>query len=494
MGKNNVVVVVVAVLAGLLVGALAMYWLRGDAPSAGSNEPKILYYRNPMGSGHTSDKPMKDEMGMDYIPVYEKEQGAGASSQEPGLVTINPTVVQNIGVRTAPVTKGAIKAQIVANGVLALDESRTTTVTAKVDGYVEKLHVTSVGQVVKEGDPLFEMYSPDLVALLEEYLAALRYQESLPATASQTLHRNATDLVVSAHKRIQLIGLIRPQIAKIQSDRGVPRAITFFATHNGVILKKNVLEGGYVSAGTELFTLADLSEVWVLADVYALDFGALRPGQRASVTVQGIPGRTFNGRVDFIYPTMESQSRTVKVRIALPNPQRVLRPDMFASVAIQTGNNAQSLLVPKSAVLRTGKRDLVILALGEGRFRPQQVQLGAETPDHYAVQAGVKEGDIVVTSAQFLIDSESRIGEAVQKLNDAPANDPPPAEPMPPAALPSPRTQPPATTRQPARKSAPAADETPAPGASSTPEPAPAPKSEAGTAPDSSAPADAHAH
>ena len=488
MGKNNVLVVVVAVLAGLLVGALAMYWLRGDAPSARSNEPKILYYRNPMGSGHTSDKPMKDEMGMDYIPVYENQQGAGAPPQEPGLVTINPTVVQNIGVRTAPVTKGAIKAQIVANGVLALDESRTTTVTAKVDGYVEKLHVASVGHVVKEGDPLFDMYSPDLVALLEEYLAALRYQESLPATASQTLHRNATDLVVAAHKRIQAIGLIRPQIAKIQSDRGVPRSITFFAAHNGVVLKKNVLEGGFVSAGTELFTLADLSEVWVLADVYAQDFGALRPGQRATVTVQGIPGKTFSGRVDFIYPTMESQSRTVKVRIALLNPQRILRPDMFASVTIQTGSSAQSLLVPKSAVLRTGKRDLVILALGQGRFRPQQVQLGPDTPDHYAVQSGVKEGDIVVTSAQFLLDSESRIGEAVQKLNDAAPSDASPADSShdhaPPPAPPKPAPRSSASKAQkPGTKSAPAATtETPVPAPEQTP-----------PSPDA-APADAHVH
>lgn len=440
--KKTIIVVAMALVVGLVLGIAGMRWWQKNSATDAGSERKVLYYKNPMGSGHVSATPMKDEMGMDYIPVYE---GEGASQAEPaGTVSISPTVVQNIGVRTAPVTQGKVATEVVANGVIALDETRTTTVTTKVDGYVEKLYVTAVGKTVNKGDPLFDLYSPDLAALLEEFLAALRYQESIPATASPAVHRNATELVVAAHSRLQLLGLAREQIAQIQAQRSAPRAITFYANSGGVVLKKNVLQGGYVAAATELFTLADLSAVWVLAEVYAQDFAALRVGQRAKVTVQGIPGRTYEGRIDFIYPTMDTQTRTVKVRVALPNPQGILRPDMYVSVAITSGASENKILVPKSAVLRTGKQDLVIVALGEGRFRPQQVRLGGEGGENYIVASGLKLGDTVVTSAQFLLDSESKINEAVQKLSEqAPAAAPINGPSNPTISAPIPSAQPP---------------------------------------------------
>lgn len=406
--------IVVAVLAGLVVGASLTYQLVDGKPKeTATPERNVLYYRNPMGTGHLSDKPMKDEMGMDYIPVYADEPGAVA---EAGVIRIDPAMAQNIGVRTAAVTKGSLASEISANGVLALDEAGVGIVTARVNGYIEKLHVAVVGQKIREGEPLFELHSPDLIAALEEYLSAVRYQESLPLGGHQTLHRNATDMVVGAHKRLELLGLDRSQIRQVQAQGGVPRVIAINATQNGIVLKKTATEGGYVTPGMELFTIADLSRLWVLADVYAADFAAVRPGQTAIVEIQGLPGRTFRGKVDFIYPTLAAETRTAKVRIVLDNRQGMLRPDMYASVTIQGAAQKPRLLVPKSAVLRTGKQDLVIVAAGANRYRPQPVRLGGETREHYAVLDGVKEGDSVVTSAQFLLDSESRIQEAVNKM------------------------------------------------------------------------------
>lgn len=403
-----------AALGGSIVGGAIAYRVLDSQPAreSAAAERKVLYYRNPMGTGHISDKPMKDEMGMDYVPVYADD---GAAAQGDGI-RIDPGMAHNIGVRTAKVTKGNIAGEIAANGVLALNEAGVGIVTAKAGGYIEKLYVSAVGQKIKAGDPLFDIYSPELIAAFEEYLSAVRYQDSLSLGGQQMQHRNATDLVVGAHKRLELLGINKNQLRRVQAENAVPRLITLHATQDGVVLKKNVIEGAYIAPGTELFTIADLSRLWVLADVYAADFAVIRPGQRAAVQVQGLPGKTFSGKVDFIYPTLAAETRTAKVRIVLDNAQGLLRPDMFASVIIQGGTQKAQLLVPKSAVLRTGKQDVVMVASGHNRFRPQPVRLGAEGREHYAVLRGVKEGDEVVTSAQFLLDSESRVQEAVDKM------------------------------------------------------------------------------
>ena len=408
------ILVAVAALGGSIVGGAIAYRVLDVEPArdSASAEPKVLYYRNPMGTGHVSDKPMKDEMGMDYVPIYADDDTAVQGNG----IRIDPGMAQNIGVRTAKVIKGNIAGEIAANGVLALNEAGVGMVTAKAGGYIEKLYVSAVGRKIKVGDPLFDIYSPDLIAAFEEYLSAVRYQDSLPLGGQQMQHRNATDLVVGAHKRLELLGITKNQLRQVQAENAVPRLITLHAAQDGVVLKKNVIEGAYIAPGTELFTIADLSQLWVLADVYAADFAAIRPGQRATVQVQGLPGKTFTGRVDFIYPTLAAETRTAKVRIVLDNAQGLLRPDMFASVIVQGGTQKAQLLVPKSAVLRTGKQDVVMVASGDNRFRPQPVRLGAEGREHYAVLGGVKEGDEVVTSAQFLLDSESRLQEAVDKM------------------------------------------------------------------------------
>lgn len=404
---------VLAIVVVLFAVGILLYATLGAYETAPA-ERKVLYYKNPMGSGHVTDKPMKDEMGMDYIPVYADELTRAAET-DPGLVAIDPALVQTIGVRTAKVSKGKLGGEISASGVVALNETASTTVTSKVAGYIEKLHVTAVGQKVTSESPLFDLYSPDLDALLQEYLSALRYQDSLPGDAPAALTRNATELTVATQMRLESLGLRKTQLKQMASQGGVPRLITFYSPQTGTVLKKNVQEGGFVPAGTELFVLADLSKLWVLADVHTQDYAALRVGSRARVDIQGMPEKTFEGRVDFIYPTVDPQTRVAKVRIVLPNPKGLLRPEMFAQVRIQGPAQIQ-LILPKSAVLRSGARDWVILALGDGRFRPQPIKLGAESGEHYAVLSGLKEGETVVTSAQFLLDSESRLQEAMYKL------------------------------------------------------------------------------
>ena len=412
--KEKPAIVWPALIILLLIG-IASWYASQVGNEATPSERKVLYYKNPMGSGHVSDKPMKDEMGMDYIPVYADEL-TRPTEADPGLVALDPALVQTIGVRTAKVSKGKIGGEISATGVVALNETASTTVTSKVAGYIEKLHVTAVGQHVTSESPLFDLYSPDLDALLQEYLSALRYQASLPGDAATALTRNATELTVATQMRLESLGLRKTQMKQMAAQGGVPRLVTFYSPQTGTVLKKNVQEGGFVPAGTELFVLADLSQLWVLADVYTQDYAALRVGSRARVDVQGMPEKTFDGRVDFIYPTVDPQTRVAKVRIVLPNPKGLLRPDMFAQVKIQGPIQVQ-LMLPKSAVLRSGARDWVILALGEGRFRPQPIKLGAESGEHYAVLSGLKEGETVVTSAQFLLDSESRLQEAMHKLS-----------------------------------------------------------------------------
>ena len=411
--KPGIVWPALVIVAVLGVGSL--WYMSQGGREAPPTERKVLYYKNPMGSGHVSDKPMKDEMGMDYIPVYADEL-TRPTEADPGLVALDPALVQTIGVRIAKVSQGKIGGEISASGVVALNEMASTTITSKVAGYIEKLHVTAVGQRVTSESPLFDLYSPDLDALLQEYLSALRYQSSLPGDAAATQHRTATELMVATQMRLESLGLRKTQLKQMAAEGGVQRLITFYSPQTGTVLKKNVQEGGFVPAGTELFVLADLSQLWVLADVYTQDYAALRVGSRARIDIQGMPEKTLDGRVDFIYPTVDPQTRVAKVRIVLPNPKGLLRPDMFAQVKIQ-GPVQTQLMLPKSAVLRSGARDWVILALGDGRFRPQPVKLGAESGEHYAVLSGVNEGETVVTSAQFLLDSESRLQEAMHKLS-----------------------------------------------------------------------------
>ncbi len=380
-------------------------------------ERKILYYKNPMGSGHVSTTPMQDEMGMDYIPVYSEPTAAKVLTPA-DVVTISPRTAQNIGLRIAPVSIGSLKSEVALNGALAIDETRVTAVTNKVEGYIEKLYINAVGQTVHSGAPIYDIYSPSLMAMIEELHAAVRYQQSIPPTAPQMVQSNAAELIAAAHNRLQSMGLQRPQVVQLQALREVPRVMTIHASAQGIVLKKNITEGTFAPASTELFTLGDLSSLWIIAPVYEQELGKIHLGQSATVTLTAFPGRVFHAKVDFIYPTLDEQNRTAKVRFKIANTERVLRPGMVAKLALATGTQQIQLLIPREAVLRSGNRDLVILSLGEGRFKPQPISVAGTDSEHYAISHGLKSGDTVVTSAQFLLDSESNLQTVVNQLTE----------------------------------------------------------------------------
>jgi Cu(I)/Ag(I) efflux system membrane fusion protein len=380
------------------------------APPAPAGERKILYYRNPMGLPDTSPVPKKDSMGMDYIPVYANE-GSGAV---PGTVAISPERIQMLGVRTEAVTRRSMARTVRAVGTVAADERRIGVVNPKFEGWIEKLLVNTTGQSVRRGERLLEVYSPDLVLAQREYLVA-RSAATDMAHADAMARDNTKAIADAALARLKNWDISADQLARLQRTGSATRTLTLRAPIAGVVMDKQALEGLHFAAGDMLYRIADLSTVWLLADVYEQDLAQIRQGQSATISVQAYPGRVFEGRVAFIYPTVNAQTRTTKVRIEVPNPELLLKTDMYATVEIAAPvESASVLVVPDSAVLDTGTRQTVLVDRGEGRFEPRAVKLAARAGGFAAVLDGVREGEKVVTGANFLIDAESNLRAALQ--------------------------------------------------------------------------------
>ena len=331
--------------------------------------------------------------GMDLTPVTRSEV-------ESGVITVDQGRRQAIGVKTAPVVVAPMELDIRALGVVRYDETKLVDITLKLDGYIHDLKVNATGEPVNKGDVLFTLYSPELYAAQEEYLLALKSESATNES-----------LIRAAKKRLELWGLNHAQIASIAA-RGEPvENMPFMSPASGYVLEKNVVEGGAIKAGERLFRIVPLSTVWVEAEVYEQDLPRIKVGQRVTVSLPYMPGRTYEGKVAYIYPTLEEKTRTGKVRIELPNKRLVLKPDMYADVRFNIPG-AERLQVPESAVIYTGPRTLVFVDLGEGRLRPQEVKLGVEGKDSFEVLDGLRQGDVVVTSGNFLIAAESRIRSA----------------------------------------------------------------------------------
>jgi Cu(I)/Ag(I) efflux system membrane fusion protein len=381
------------------------------APAAAAGgERKILYYRNPMGLPDTSPAPKKDSMGMDYIPVYADE-GSGAV---PGTVTISPERIQMLGVRTEAATLRPMAHTVRAVGTVAADERRIGVVNPKFEGWIEQLHVSTTGQTVRRGEALLEVYSPDLVLAQREYLVA-RSAAADMAHADAMARDNGNAIAAAALSRLKNWDISADQIARLQRTGVTTRTLTLSAPIAGIVMEKPALQGLHFGAGDMLYRIVDLSTVWLLADVFEQDLAQIRPGQRATITVQAYPGRVFEGRVAFVYPTLNAQTRTAKVRIEVPNPDLLLKTDMYATVEIAAPvESATVLAVPDSAVLDTGTRQTVLVDRGEGRFEPRAVKLGARADGYVAVLDGLREGEKVVTGANFLIDAESNLRAALQ--------------------------------------------------------------------------------
>ncbi len=380
----------------------------GDAAKdddSGNKPREVLYYRNPMGLPDTSPVPKKDSMGMDYLPVYADE------AAEAELLKISPERIQKLGVRTAAAAERDIARSVRAVGIVEADERRLYTVTLKFDGYIERLHVNATGQTVSRGQPLFELYSPELVSAQREYLAARKSSSALVG-GKQWAQTGMEDLAQGSLERLRNLGISQAEIERLKRQGAVRRTLVVRSPASGVVMEKTAIAGMRATAGEVLFRIADLSTVWVLADVFEQDIGSVKAGQSVRVTLDAYPGRTFDGKATFIYPTLDPQTRTVKVRIELANPQGLLKPMMYARVEL-TERARRTLAVPESSILDSGRRTYVLVDRGEGRFEPRPVRLGMRGDDFVEVLDGLSADENVVISANFLIDAESNLKAAL---------------------------------------------------------------------------------
>jgi Cu(I)/Ag(I) efflux system membrane fusion protein len=381
-----------------------------DAPQAQTDKPKgkILFYRNPMGLPDTSPVPKKDQMGMDYIAVYEGEEPASATP----LVKLSVDKVQKLGVKTEAVALRDLASTIRAVATVQANERLLHTVTSKFDGWMQRLYVNTTGQAVKKGEALMDVYSPDLITAQQEYLIARRGVQTL-AGGSAEVQASMQRLVESALQRLRNWDISETELQRLTQDGKTTQYLTLRSPANGVVLEKPAIQGKRFMAGEVLYQVADLSQVWLLADVFEQDLARVRVGQSVNIRVDAYPEKTFAGKVTFVYPTVNAETRTVKVRIELANPQALLKPSMYARVELAySRGKGRALSVPDSAVLDTGTRQLVLVQHGEGRFEPRPVKLGMRADGYIEVLEGVKAGESVVVSANFLIDAESNLKAA----------------------------------------------------------------------------------
>ncbi len=380
-----------------------------SADPAKKPERKILYYRNPMGLPDTSQTPKKDQMGMDYIPVYEGEEPEASGS----AVKISTDKVQKLGVRTEAAALRELIRTVRAVGTIQPDERRIYTVAPKFEGWIEQLHVNTTGQLVARGQPLMEVYSPELVSAQQEYLIAWKGVEAVK-NGSPEAQANMKQLVASALQRLRNWDISDTELARLQMEGAARQTLTLRSPVGGVVLDKAALKGMRFMPGEALYKISDLSSLWLLADIFEQDLALIRTGQAAQIMVNAYPGKTFSGKVTFVYPTLTAETRTAKVRIELANPGGLLKPEMYANVELLTGRpKAKALSVPDSAVIDSGTRQIVLVQLNAGLFEPRVVKLGARADGYVEVLDGLKDGENVVVSANFLIDSESNLRAAL---------------------------------------------------------------------------------
>jgi len=437
-------VVILLALAGLLIFGRQFWPRTGAVPEAGGNglalaeekdlqagmiDPKtgkkIKYWVAPMDPTYIRDEPGKSPMGMDLVPVYEEE---GEDKEPTSTIRIDPVTIQNMGVRLDTVERRSLTKTIRTVGFVTYDERSIYTVNTKFDGWIEKIYVNFEGESVRRGQPLFEIYSPELVTAQEEFLLARR--QFLVARDSEyaMVRQGARRLYEASRKRLQYWDLTAKQIDRIEQTGEVRKTVTVYSPASGVVTKKNAFAGHYVKAGEHQYEIADLSIVWVDVDVYEFELPWVREGMPAEMELAYVPGERFSGKVLYIYPYLDTETRTAKLRLQFSNPDRQLKPGMYATVYLESQVAENALVVPQEAVIHSGTRDIVFVALGRGRFQPREVQLGVEgSRDDYQVLSGVAEGEQIVVSAQFLLDSESRLREAIQKMIEVRSQAAPPA-------------------------------------------------------------------
>ena len=394
MNRQTVIGVLIALLLGGGGGYWAATWLgsggipgeRDKAMATAGN--RVLFYRNPMNPAITSPVPARDEMGMDYVPVYA-EKNTGDETEPAGMVRIDPVTVQNIGVRTAVAQRQSISRHIRAVGRVDFDEERLSRLHPKTEGWIEELYIDKTGEQIKKDTILLNIYSPQLVTSQQEYLLALNSLDALKQSPYAEIREGAQDLVASSRERLELLDVPEHQIRELEKTRKIKKNLHIHSPFDGVVINIGVREGQYVTPSTELYKIADLSRVWVIADVYENEMPWIQTGDPVDMKLAAIPGKVFTGRVGYIYPYAEAKTRTIKVRLEFANPDLLLRPDMFADVTIHAQRKVDAIVIPTEAVVRSGEREQVFVVRGPGKFEPRVVKLGV---DSQGIGAGHRRG------------------------------------------------------------------------------------------------------
>jgi membrane fusion protein, copper/silver efflux system len=456
------IVLVVGVFAGMRYGKDVAGFLHSGASSTEVNGRKILYWYAPMNPNYHSDHPGKSPMGMDLLPKYADEAAPATTSDtssrqkkilywydpmhpsyksdKPGIapdcgmklvpkyaddaddklpsgtIRLSPERQQLISVRTTTVEREPLTRTIRTTGHLVPDESKIAHVHVKVNGWIDKVYVDFVGQLVKKGQPLFTVYSPDLVATEQEYLIALKGKKYLDDAPYREVSEGADSLVEASRERLKLWDISDAQIKSLEQTGKAEKTMTFYSPVSGFVLDRQAFPQAAVGPDKELYLLADLSDIWVDADVYEYELPYVRVGQKAVMQLSYTPGKTYTGRVTYVYPTVDPQTRTAKVRLQFPNPNFDLKPQMFADVSLEV-NYGTNVVVPASAVLDSGTRKTVFIAKGDGYFEPREIQVGPQVDDKYVVLSGLRPGETIVTSGNFMIDSESQLNAATGDMS-----------------------------------------------------------------------------
>ena len=408
-------IVATAIISALLGAVVTTFFIDNNGSSANtassSAEPakkKPLYWVAPMNPDYKRDKPGKSPMGMELIPYYGNDggdsgKGSDASSYEgTGTIRVNPDVINNLGVRIANAEMKNLHSQIDTVGFITYNEDKFVHIHPRVQGWIEKLYVKAEGDQVKKDQPLYNIYSPELVNAQEELLLAL--------------DRKNNRLITAAKNRLVALQVPNQAVQQLIKTKKVQQTITFYAPQNGVIENLKIREGFFVKPGSTLMAIGDLSEVWLEAEVFERQAGEVKTGTAVTMTLDYLPGKTYSGKVDYVYPTLNAKTRTVKVRVRLNNNKGEFKPNMFAQVAIHT-NGDEALLIPKEALIRTGSQDRVVLALGKGSFKSIEVKVGRFDHDNVEILSGLDVGEKVVSSAQFLLDSESSKTSDFKRMN-----------------------------------------------------------------------------
>jgi Cu(I)/Ag(I) efflux system membrane fusion protein/cobalt-zinc-cadmium efflux system membrane fusion protein len=363
-----------------------------------------------MNPSEIYNHPGKSKMGMDLVPVYA-DQGGGE-----GIVKVSPAIVQDMNVKLYTVADSQLSSQVITNGILKTNETEDYIVTTRVNGWIQKLYVNYTGEKVSKGEKLIDIYSPELVSAEQELLSAASYQKTIDGSDNSDVLNSGNELVKNAVRKLQLLEIPDPEIQRIEKSKQINTYVTLYSQYSGTVITKNILEGQKIMAGQPLMQISNLSTLWLMADIYEYELSKIQLGLPARIRFNFMPGKTYSGRISFIYPTINPQTRTVKIRINVPNPNGELMPEMFANVEINGRRLGVHPIIPENAVIRSGMTNLVIISLGEGRFKPQTVTVGGYSNGYYQVLNGLSSGEKVVTSAQFLIDSESSLRAAVEQF------------------------------------------------------------------------------